>query len=169
MNDKNSGPTGAGPSERTVDAATAAVLIVAGAVVMWDSYRIGIGWATEGPQSGYFPFYIGLIMAAASAVTLAQAIVRGRAGDETFVTWERLRLVMVVLIPTAIYVAIIPWTGIYVPSAVFIAFFMRWLDKYAWHIIVPIAVGVPVALFVMFEIWFLVPLPKGPLEELLGF
>jgi len=28
---------------------------------------------------------------------------------------------------------------------------------------------VPFALFLLFEIWFLVPLPKGPLEEFLGY
>jgi putative tricarboxylic transport membrane protein len=30
-------------------------------------------------------------------------------------------------------------------------------------------VGVPVVTFLIFEKWFLVPLPKGPIEEYLGF
>ena len=38
-----------------------------------------------------------------------------------------------------------------------------------WHIAVAVAVAVPVLTFLMFEIWFLVPLPKGPLESFLGY
>jgi hypothetical protein len=33
---------------------------------------------------------------------------------------------------------------------------------------VPVSVAVNVVFFLMFEIWFKVPLPKGPLEAALG-
>ena len=85
-----------------------------------------------------------------------------------FVEWEKLRLVLAVLVPSAIYVATISWIGIYVSSALFIAFFMRWLGKYAWWKVAVVSVGVMVAFFLIFESWFKVPLPKGPLENLLG-
>jgi len=73
------------------------------------------------------------------------------------------------LVPTAIYVALVPWIGIYVASMLLIAAFMRWLGHYGWGRIAAIAVGVPVVTFIIFEKWFLVPLPKGLIEELLGF
>ena len=73
------------------------------------------------------------------------------------------------VVPTAIYVALIPWIGIYVASMLLIAVFMRWLGRYGWRLIAAIAVGVPVVTFLIFEKWFLVPLPKGPIEDLLGF
>ena len=50
-----------------------------------------------------------------------------------------------------------------------IAVFMRWLGNIAGTIVAAVAVGVPVVIFLVFEKWFLVPLPKGPMEELLGF
>ena len=73
------------------------------------------------------------------------------------------------LVPTAIYVALIPWIGIYVASALFIAVFMRWLGQYGWGLVAAISLGVPLVTFVVFEKWFLVPLPKGPIEAYLGY
>jgi hypothetical protein len=40
--------------------------------------------------------------------------------------------------------------------------------RYRWVLTVPVAVGVPLVFFIVFERWFLVPLAKGPLERLLG-
>ena len=73
------------------------------------------------------------------------------------------------VIPTAIYVALIPYIGIYVSSALLIALFMKWLGKYSWSVVIGISILVPILTFLMFEIWFLVPLPKGPLEVMLGY
>ncbi len=89
--------------------------------------------------------------------------------DGLFAEWGQLRQVMSVVIPTAIYVASIPFIGLYVASIVFIAFFMRWLGKYGWPIIAAIAIGMPVITYIVFEKYFLVPLPKGFVEEWLGF
>ena len=73
-----------------------------------------------------------------------------------------------VVIPTAIYVGVMPYTGLYLSSMVFIAWFMRWLGKYEWKIIAAIALGMPIVTYFIFERWFLVPLPKGPIEAWLG-
>jgi hypothetical protein len=72
-------------------------------------------------------------------------------------------------VPTAIYAGLIPYLGLYVSSALLIGVFMRWFGKYRWWVAIAVAVGVPVVTFFMFEIWFLVPLPKGPLERYLGY
>jgi len=76
--------------------------------------------------------------------------------------------VLSVIIPTAIYVALVPTIGIYVASALLIAVFMKWLGRYGWGLVAGVSIGVPIIFFVLFEWWFLVPLPKGPIEDLLG-
>jgi hypothetical protein len=88
--------------------------------------------------------------------------------DKTFVEVEQLKLVLAVLVPTAVYVALIGWLGIYVASIAFVGFFMRWLGKYAWWKVAVTSIGNSVLFFLIFEIWFKIPLPKGPLETLLG-
>ncbi len=153
-------------SSKAVEIAVATIILVFGAVVIFDSWRLGISWGDEGPKAGYFPFYVGLLICFSSVVTLVRSL--SLTSEESFVSRGQLKMVMSVLIPTTVYVGFIALLGIYVASVIYIAFFMWWLGKYDWLKIVPVALGVNVALFLMFEIWFKVPLPKGPLETALG-
>jgi putative tricarboxylic transport membrane protein len=140
-----------------------------GAIVITDSVRLGIGWRdVDGPRPGYFPFYIGLFICIASVVNIVLALRVPAAKDQTFVEVGQLKMVLTVLIPTAIYAALVTWIGIYVASVLFIGFFMRWLGKYAWWKAVTVSVITVVVFYLIFEIWFKVPLPKGPLETYLG-
>ncbi len=164
-----SGPSGGGWSHSAIDAATAVVIFVIGVVMMIDNHRIGSNWAADGPESGYFPFHIGLILCIASVAVLLKSLFGKQRNREIFVSWLRFRLVLMVLAPTALYVLTIQFLGIYLASTLFIAAFMRVLGKISWIKTVLISVGVNVLLFWMFEIQFMVPLPKGPLEALLGY
>ena len=154
--------------QKSAEMAVAAFIFLLGAIVIYDSARLGARWGDDGPQAGYFPFYIGLMLCASSAVNLALALLNRRDQDRTFVEVGQLKLVLTVLIPSAIYVGLIGWTGIYVASAVYVAFFMRRLGKYPWWKVAAVSIGNSVAFFLIFEIWFKVPLPKGPVEALLG-
>jgi hypothetical protein len=160
-------------SVRVWDAAVAVAFFVFGAVVVWDSRRLGSEWGSDGPQAGYFPFYIGLIICIASVAIFISAVGSASKGAKPFVTWSQLKMVLTVMVPCALYVALIVnpvySLGIYEASAVFIAFFMRYLGKYSWPKIAGVSIGVMTVFFLMFEVWFKVPLPKGPLEALLGF
>jgi putative tricarboxylic transport membrane protein len=154
-------------SQRSAEIAVAALIFLLGVIVVYDSLRVGIRWAEDGPQSGYFPFYIGLLVCGSSVLNAAFALSKN-IKDKTFVEVGSLKLVLTVLVPAIIYVALIGWIGIYVASAIFVAFFMRWLGKYPWWKAAAVSIGNSVAFFLIFEMWFKVPLPKGPLETLLG-
>ena len=160
------GPSAA--SVRSVEIATAAIILLLGAVVAFDSYRLGARWGEDGPQAGYFPFYVGLLICASGAAILLKALRAAALAAESFVERGQLRTIFVVLVPTIVYVAAIAALGFYVTSSLYIAYFMRLLGKYAWMKIVPVSIGVSVVFFLIFEIWFQVPLPKGPLEAALG-
>ena len=153
---------------RTMEIAVAAFILLCGAIVIFDSARLGAKWGEDGPEAGYFPFYIGLLLCIASVVNLLGALAAARRDDSDFVELRALKLVFSVLIPTAIYVGLISPLGLYLASTVFIAFFMRWLGKYAWWIVAAVSIGNSVVFFVVFEVWFKIPLPKGPLEAALG-
>lgn len=168
MNETMNESGGAGPSHRSVEAGVAIVIAAIGLIAIIGSLRVGVGWGAEGPQAGFFPFYIGLIVLISCAVNLVQLFAAANDGA-VFANWSQLRQVMSVVVPTAVYVTVIPYTGIYVASMLLIAVFMIWLGKYRWTVAIPVAIGVPIVTFMMFEIWFLVPLPKGPLEQLLGY
>ena len=153
---------------KSAEIALALFFLALGGIVIYDSVRLGAKWADDGPQTGYFPFYIGVLIVLASVANLVAALAIRREQDKAFVEVGQLKLVLAVLVPTAIYVALIGWLGIYVASAVFVAFFMRWLGKYPWWKAAAVSIGNSVVFFVIFEMWFKIPLPKGALENLLG-
>ena len=155
-------------SRMTAEIVVAAVFLLLGAIVIFDSVRLGIGWGDEGPQPGYFPFYIALIICLSSLFNLVHALMVRPEKGKAFVEIGQLRLVLAVLVPTAIYAAVIGWLGIYVASILFVGLFMRWLGKYAWWNVLAVSIGNSVVFFMIFEIWFSIPLPKGPIEALLG-
>lgn len=154
--------------QKSAEIVVSALFFLVGALVMYDSVRLGASWGDDGPKPGYFPFYIALIMAVAALVNLVRAAMVRPEKNPPFVLTGQLRMVLTVLIPTAIYAAAITWIGIYASSIVFIAFFMRRLGKYAWWSVALVSVAVVAVFYVIFEMWFKVPLPKGPLEGFLG-
>jgi putative tricarboxylic transport membrane protein len=154
---------------RVMELVVAGAFMVLASVVMYDSAYVGIGWAFDGPEAGYFPFYIGLIMFLASAVTFAVNLMGRNANTSNFVERSALRLVAQVLAPTAVYAGVMYFLGIYVASAIYICFFMMWLGRYSIRKAAPVAIAIPLILFWLFEIAFLIPLPKGPLEAAFGF
>lgn len=167
-------------TNRMMEILVALVLLCGAAIVIYDSVRVGFGWREgEGPAPGYYPFWVAVILAFASFVNLAKAAM-GHGAGEIFVALRPFSRVLAVLIPSIAFVALIggisigpveiPGLGIYVAATIFIFFFMIVVGRENPLMAIAVSVGVPVLLFFMFEKWFLVPLPKGPLEAwLLGY
>ena len=160
-------------SVRVWENIVAGLFLAFGAIVVWDSRRLGAEWGSDGPQAGYFPFYIGMIICVSSIVNLLAAVNSGQKGAKAFVYGDQMKMVLTVMLPCIVYVALIAnpvySLGIYEASVIFIAFFMRLLGKYAWPKVAAVSVGTMVVFFLMFEVWFKVPLPKGPIEALIGY
>jgi putative tricarboxylic transport membrane protein len=151
-------------SNRTAEIVVALLLLGGCAVVIFDSVRLGFSWNEgEGPAPGYFPFYVALILGLSSLVNLLGAL-RGRGADEIFVAARPFGRVLAVLIPSLMYVGLIQYLGIYLASAIFITLFMVTLGRENPLKALGVGVLVPLALFFMFERWFLVPLPKCSIE-----
>lgn len=146
---------------------TALFLMAIGGLVVADSLRVGTGWGDDGPRSGYFPFYIGLALLASSGWIVVQALRHWRV-PAVFAERGQIALVLAIGVPMVVYVAAIKFLGIYVASALLIGWFMLRHGKHHVGTTVAVSLGVPLAFCLVFERWFLVPLPKGPLEALVG-
>ena len=153
---------------RTADTVCGLFLVVVAAVVLVEGLRLGIGWGTDGPQPGFFVFYLGVALLASAALTVVFSIRRG-ADARPFVGPGQLRSVGTVFFPAVVMVALTHVVGLYVGGALYLAAYMRWIGRHRWVTTVLVAIGIPVATFLIFEVWFLVPLPKGPLETRLGY
>jgi putative tricarboxylic transport membrane protein len=167
MSETSHDPGGTGPSHRSVEVGVAAFMALLAVTGIVGSLQVGIGWGAEGPRAGFFPFYISLIILISCAVNVVN-IFREVNGGEVFAQWRQIRQVMSVVIPTTVYVFAVPVLGMYLSSGLLIAGFMKWIGRYNWITTLAVGIGVPVVIYILFERWFLVPLPKGPVEDWLG-
>jgi hypothetical protein len=159
-------------STRYVELGLALFTFALGAVVMFGSIEQGIGWGDSGPEPGYFPFYIGLLLSMASLANGVLTLVRWKPLSISFVSREQFKQVLSVFIPIALFVFAMPFTGIYIASAVFIAWFM-WRDKvrdkpYGKWMIGSVSGGAVLASYLIFALWFKVPLDAGPMGDLIA-
>ena len=158
--------TASAVATRTVELVVAALIFILGAIVVQGSRALGSGWTSDGPGAGYFPFYIGLILCIAALGVAFQAVVGKDKASGVFVDRTQIKQVLSVFLPALVYVGAVQFLGLYVASAIYIALFMIILGKFS-----PIKSGitglvVTVVFFLMFEVWFKVPLFKGKLDPL---
>jgi hypothetical protein len=156
---------------RWVELWVAACFAAVSILVILDSLRTGNDWGTDGPQPGYFPFYIGCLMLAGAVWIVMTTCLHWRrdGGNRVFAHRHEWRLMLKMLIPTAVYLLAIAWLGIYVASWIFISAFMVWQGRYAYLRAILVGLTISAALFGLFEIWFQIPLPKGPLDMGWGY
>ena len=156
---------------RWMELVVAAFFAGIGLLVVIDSFRTGYQWSSDGPQPGYFPFYIGCTLIFGAIVVAVQTLLGWKKSEnvEPFVTYSQLRLMMTILIPTSTFVLGVVLIGFYVSSVLFISTFMVWQGKYSPLKSALVGLCVSGALFLLFDVWFLLPLPKGPIETFFGY
>src|SRR5262245_48120071 len=121
-------------SSRAVEIVVSLLLLALAGLLCFDNWRTGIAWATDGPQPGYFPFYLGVLLAAASLYGLVSALTTGTAAAHTFLTRDQLRRVMQVFVPTLVFCLLTQWLGLYVASCLLIVRFDALIARTArWH------------------------------------
>jgi hypothetical protein len=155
-------------STRNVEIAVSVLLLAFAGLMAVDNWRTGMSWAPDGPQAGYFPFYLSLVLGAASVYGLILAFLNRGGEQEAFVTRAQLRRVIQVFIPTCLFCLLTQWLGLYVASFLLVAGFMRMVGRIAVWKSVLTAVIFTLVMFITFELAFDVLMPKGPLEALFG-
>ena len=156
---------------RWMELLVAACFMGVSLLVITDSIRVGKAWGADGPEPGYFPFYIGCLLFGGAAWVIVQTL-RGWKqddGEESFAQNHEFRLMLLMLIPSAAFTVSIYVVGIYLASLIFIAAFMVWQGKYSYAKSISVGAGISAVLFALFEVWFKLPLPKGFIENWLAF
>jgi hypothetical protein len=155
-------------SVRIVDVVVSLLLLALAGLLAFDNWRTGMGWDSTGPQAGYFPFYLSVILAAACVYGLAKEFLARKGTKEVFVTREQFWRVLQVFVPTLVFCLLTQWLGLYVASFLLVASFMIFVGRIApWKSLLTALIFV-LTMFVVFDIAFDVIMPKGPLEALFG-
>jgi putative tricarboxylic transport membrane protein len=160
-------PAGALASKRGADVITGAVLMALGGLVLVSTVRMGIGWGTDGPEGGFVPFWLSIILILCCVFIIVHAIRRG--SPEHFATREQLVCVLKVLLPATAMIAATPFIGLYLAGMIYTGVYMRLVGRHSWVLSVVLPLAMTLLVFFVFEKWFLVPLPKGPVEAWLGY
>jgi hypothetical protein len=153
---------------RTADVVVSLLLMALALMLGYDNWRTGIAWDSTGPQAGYFPFYLSVILGGASLYGLVATFLARREPSDTFVTRAQLRRVMAVFVPTLLFCLATQFLGLYVASFLLIAAFMRMVGRIALWKSLLTAFLFTAIMFVTFDIAFDVIMPKGPLEAAFG-
>jgi hypothetical protein len=157
-------------SRFAMEVATASILFLVGVLATIGAMEMEIGWdAVAGPQPGYFPFYIGLIVVAGSAGVILQTVAARRDYVRPFVTREKAKRVVSFFLPVAGFVALCSVLGIYTATALYLLFTMLVQGRYRLPLALAVSFGTAVSFFVLFELVFKQPLLKGPVEAWFGF
>lgn len=147
---------------RKADIACGLVLLLLGGLVLWESLKLKIGWGLNGPEAGFFPFWLAVGLALCSTAVVLKAFFRGSSyGDPPFVRKGGWVPVVKVAVPAFGMVALTEAIGLYPAAAVYLAVYMRWIGNHRWITILLVSVLLPVASYFIFDKWFLIPMPKG--------
>ena len=154
---------------RRAEILIALALSLGAAVLLWEALRLPIGWTGIGPGAGFFPFWLAVGVAVCALVLLVQSL---RAplteeGRAPFIPSGAWRPLLAVFLPMAAVVALVDYLGIYIGGGIYLAGYTWLVGRHRWHTILPVSVLVPLVLFLVFERWFLLPLPKGIILEYL--
>lgn len=154
-------------SRNTMEIATACVTAAVGGIVCYGATQNGISW-NDGPEPGYFPFYIGCLIVFGSLVTIGQTVLRRASVGDIFIDGERLRTVVAFFLPIVALTLVSAWLGLYIGMALYIFYAMRVSAGFRTHTALFTAAVVVAVNFIIFEKIFVVPLLKGPILEHFG-
>ena len=139
--------------------------MILAAVAMVDS-RAGALVDTTGTEpggigAGFYPFWSAAVIFGCGAVVATTARRSTQVGPAAFEGREAVFAVLKIIAPMVIATVSILWLGFYVVSGLYMALFARWVGRYRWVWVAALAIGMPVAIYVAFEVGFRVSLPKS--------
>ena len=151
------------------DTVFAGLLVLFSLVLFPQVLRLPIGWTSSGPGSGFFPFWLTVGVALHAVLILVRSVRApappGRAAP--FIPSGAWRPLLVVFLPMVAVIGLLRYLGIYLGGALYLAGYMIFVGRQRWITVAFVSIVLPVALFYIFERWFLLPLPKGILLEYL--
>lgn len=148
---------------RTADLVIAIFFLIVGVLLIFDATRLGFQWGVTGPESGLFPFYLGLGLTVCSLLTMRSIYAKFKKDGykKELMPEGALKPILWVLIPSTCMVIITELVGLHIAAGLFLGFYMRSVGKIGWTTTLLVSFLVPLSLYIAFDKLFLVPLPQG--------
>ena len=146
---------------RGMEAGVALALVILAVVLLVESVRLGPGWGESGPQPGFFPFVLTVLMVIGAVGVMIVNVFLQPDPRPLFELSQSLSDMLRVLFPIVAAVLLIRWAGIYVTSGVYMAFFMAWYGKFRWYQAVAGGVILPAVLWGILREGFNIGMPMS--------
>lgn len=152
---------------RKAETVGAAALVLFALVMIREALRLSVGWTSVGPGAGFFPFWLAVGVGVSAVAVLVQSLqpVPRNADGGPFIPPHAWKPLLVVFLPMAAVIALIDYLGIYVGGMLYLTGYMRLVGRFRWMSVILVSVLIPLALFLIFERWFFLLLPKGLILE----
>jgi putative tricarboxylic transport membrane protein len=153
---------------RKANLGVAIFLFLIGVIVMYDAVRLGFRWVPGfGPGAGYLPFYLALGILICTGIFIVKQIRQlskeGFVGDKRLIQEGGLKPILWVLIPSTVMVILTSIIGLHFAAFVFLFFYMRKVGDIGWLECALVSILFPVGMYLVFDRFFLIPLPDGML------
>ncbi len=134
-------------------------------IVIAESVRLGFGWEeASGPQAGFVPFYLALLMLFASIFIFYLAWKSEKKDDDNFFVNKQGMMEAIKIAGTSLlFSIIIVYAGVYFAILIFSPIFVRWLGKHNWPTVIMFTIGITLAIYFGMEVGLKIPLPRSPL------
>ena len=134
-------------------------------LVMIECFRLGFGWEEmSGPQAGFVPFYLALLMLLSSLFIFYLAWKDKKKEDDNFFINRQGMMEAIKIAGTSLlFTVIIVYAGVYFAMLIFSPIFVRWLGKHNWPTVIMFTIGITLAIYFGMEVGLKIPLPRSPL------
>ncbi len=155
---------------RVAELVMAIVLAIFSLAIMFKASELPTGWIPRsGPGPGAFPFWLGAAMLVCCVAIIVRWWRRSSPpsrSEEPYFDSRSWHLFLIGAVPLAIMIGLIHVIGVYFSLPLYLLYYLRFVGGHKWPLTAAIAIVMPIATFLFFEIALRIELPKGFTEEL---
>jgi hypothetical protein len=158
-------------THRVLEIIAALLAFAFGASIALGALEYNIGWGERGPEPGYFPFWMGVVVVVGAVGALLEALLsRQLRSPPAAINADQARRIATFLLPMLgfLVVTVVFKLGLYVGMVGYLLIVMLWQGAYRLPAALAVSFGTAIVFFMMFEWWLKVPLMQGPIEAWLG-
>jgi hypothetical protein len=149
------------------DYVSGSILLFVAAVLFFQAQGLTV-WAETGPSEGFFPLVLSILLGVLSAIILLQACSRPKGETEPFRLFGAKRPKFFLYSGAFLAFALIFfWMGYSLAVAVFLLFILRFVEQQSWKTTVYVTVASIIGSYIIFQVFFTIPLPEGVLTPLM--
>jgi putative tricarboxylic transport membrane protein len=146
---------------RSTDRVTAVLLLALSVAFTAGALKYYSWWGPGGPGSAFLPFCLGIVMALLALLLLVRSLQAKNPGAAWLPRGQGLRDMLVVLLATVLFVALLKVVGMVLGTALYLAVLIRYLGRHPWWVTVAVAVAAAGFNWLVFVHWLHVPFPEA--------